>query len=83
MYVLVTNDKNVTAYELAKKIDVTQKTARFIRARLWEACSDPGSSDRLKGISKINECLIVLDRIADAVLNYHPQTDSLKCLTGL
>ena len=55
MYLLVTARKGISSMQLAKEIGVTQKTAWFILGRLREACSDPDSIDKLKGVIEIDE----------------------------
>ena len=44
--------------QLAKEIGVTQKTAWFMLSRLREACSNPDSQDKLRGVVEIDECFI-------------------------
>ncbi len=58
MYLLVTARKGISSLQLAKEIGVTQKTAWFILGRLREACSDPDSIDKLRGIIEIDECFV-------------------------
>src|SRR5208337_1525621 len=58
MYLLVTARKGISSMQLAKEIGVTQKTAWFMLGRLREACSDPDSRDKLKGVIEIDECFI-------------------------
>lgn len=58
MYLLVTARKGISSLQLAKEIGATQKTAWFILGRLREACSDPDSIDKLKGIIEIDECFV-------------------------
>lgn len=58
MYLLVTARKGISSMQLAKEIGVTQKTAWFMLSRLREACSDPDSQDKLKGVIEIDECFI-------------------------
>jgi len=58
MYLLVTARKGISSLQLAKEIGVTQKTAWFILGRLREACSDPDSVDKLRGIIEIDECFV-------------------------
>lgn len=55
MYLLVTARKGISSLQLAKEIGVTQKSAWFMLGRLREACSGPGSIDKLKGIIEIDE----------------------------
>ena len=50
--------KGISSMQLAKEIGVTQKTAWFMLGRLREACSDPDSQDKLKGVIEIDECFI-------------------------
>lgn len=55
MYLVVTARKGISSMQLAKELQVTQKTAWFILARLREACSTPDNIDKLKGVIEIDE----------------------------
>ena len=56
MYIVVTARKGVSSMQLAKEIDVTQKTAWFLLGRLREACGD--DMGKLRGIIEIDEAYI-------------------------
>lgn len=58
MYLLVTARKGISSMQLAKEIGVSQKSAWFMLQRLREACSDPDSQNKLKGIVEVDECFI-------------------------
>lgn len=72
MYLLVTARKGISSMQLAKEIGVTQKTAWFMLSRLREACSDPDSQDKLKGVMGMRErggrtvAKVVTDRTLEA-----------------
>src|ERR1019366_4208360 len=44
--------------QLAKEIDVTQKTAWFMLSRLREACGSDSDIDKLRGTVEIDECFV-------------------------
>jgi transposase-like protein len=58
MYLLVTARKGISSLQLGKEIGVTQKSAWFMLQRLREACSDPDSMNKLRGLIELDECFI-------------------------
>lgn len=56
MYLIVTARKGISSLQLAKEIDVTQKTAWFLLQRIREACNS--ESGLLSGIIEIDETYI-------------------------
>ena len=53
---LVTARKGISSMQLAKEIDVTQKSAWFMLQRLREACA--GKIDRLSGMIEVDETFV-------------------------
>ena len=56
MYLVATNRKGISSYQLAREIGVTQKTAWFMLCRLREACA--GSPVTLSGIVEVDETYV-------------------------
>lgn len=68
MYLFVTAQKGIGSAQLAKKIGVTQKTARFVLQRLREACGN----DPRELIAFSVLLWAALDAITSRVFSYQP-----------
>jgi transposase-like protein len=69
MYLMVTARKGISSMQIAKEIGGTQKAAWFMLHRLREACG--GELEKLQGMAKTPK---VLDKMADIVLRYRPES---------
>ena len=70
VYIMRTAQKKISSVQLAKELDVTQKTAWFIQKRIKKACAESGKNLELYARLLSGKSLVEL---GDAHLALHAQ----------